>query len=138
MQLPPQPARVSAADHVPPGLRHLMPLKGEAAMRRVANDNILYIDDEGRLPRNVRCHVIARYALHAAQDGGFGVICVMRRPDGHKHEFRVADMVKKIKKWTGPSLTGLTQMRDDCWFDTWRKIWVMGYAPNPNATVSMP
>lgn len=129
---PPEPERISAARHVPPGLRHLMPMKGEAATRRVGNDRVLYVDG---IPRNMGCHVAARYVLHAAQDGGYGVICVLKGPN-HKHEFRVLDMVRKIKKWSGPSLVGLTKFRDDCWLDQRKKIWVLGSKPNPDATIS--
>lgn len=128
---------VSAAKHVPAGLRHLMPLRGEAAARKVGNDKILYVDGLEKLDAKVRCHVIARYCLHAAQDGGYGIICIIRGPN-HKHEFRVNEMVRKIKKWSGPSLVGLTKLRDDCWLDERRQIWVMGSKPNPNATVSLP
>jgi hypothetical protein len=124
---------VSAAQHVPAHLRHLMPIKGEPAARKVANDKILYVDG---IPQGVSCHIIARYVLHAAQDGGYGVICILKGAN-HKHEFRVLDLVRKVKKWSGPSMTGL-KMRGDCWLDERKQIWVMGAKPNPDATVSAP
>lgn len=133
---PTEPQRVSAAQHVPAHLRHLMPIKGEAAHRKVANDKVLYVDGLEKVDSKVRCYIIAKYVLHAAQDGGYGKICIMRGPN-HKHEFNVYDMVKKTKKWSGPSMTGF-KMRSDCWFDERKQIWVMGYKPNPNATVSAP
>ena len=131
---PKQPERVSAAQQVPEGLRHLMPLKGAAAAQRVANDKVLYVEG---IPPNMGCHMAAQYVLHAAQDGGYGIICILKGPN-HKHEFKVMEMVRKIKKWPGPSLDGLTKFRDDCWLDERKKIWVVGAKPNPDATISVP
>ncbi len=136
-QVPSVPQRVSAADHVPPGLRRLMPIKGEPAARKVGNDKVLYVGGLEKVDPKVRCFMIAKYCMHAAQDGGYGVICILRGPN-HKHEFKVLDIVNKIKKWPGPSMAGLTKFRDDCWLDERKKIWVMGNRPNPDATVSTP
>lgn len=127
------PQRISASALVPPSLRHLMPIRGEAAHRRVANDKVLYVDG---VPAKWPCRIAARYVLHAAQDGGYGIICIVKPPN-HKHEFKVYDIVRKTKKWTGPSLTGF-KLRDDCWFDERRKIWAMGHKPNPDAKISVP
>lgn len=134
MQPDSEPKRVPAAEHLPPGLRSLMPIVGKPAARKVANDKILYVEG---IPPNMGCHVAARYVLHAAQDGGFGVICILKGPN-HKHEFKVWDLVRKIKKWPGPSLVGLTKFRDDCWLDERKKIWVLGAMPRPDVTISSP
>lgn len=131
---PKEPERVAVTQFVPPGLRHLMPLKGEAARLKVSNDRVLYVNG---IPPKISCHVAARYVLHAAQDGGFGVICVLKGPN-HKHEFKVIDLVRRVRKWSGPSLVGLTRFRDDCWLDTRKKLWVVGARPNPEATISSP
>jgi hypothetical protein len=133
MEANPQPQRVARANQYPEGLRKYMPYTGEYGEKLVANDRVMYVD--GVPPSKIRCHVIARYMLHAAQDGGFGIICVLRGPN-HKHEFKVLDMVRKVKKWTGPSLVGLTKFRDDCWLDERKKIWVLGHQPNPEAKIS--
>ena len=120
---------------LPPGLRPLMPLKGEIAARRVANvEKVLYVNGG---PSQMGCHMAAQYVLHAAQDGGYGTICILKGLN-HKHEFRVLDMVRRIRKWPGPSLVGLTKFRDDCWLDERKKIWVLGHKANPSATVSAP
>jgi len=137
LQPPPSPERVSSANAVPAGMRHLMPIKGEPAARRVSNDKVLYVGGLEKVDPKVRCFVLAKYVVHAAQDGGYGIICILRGPN-HKHEFRVLDIVNKIRKWPGPSMAGLTQFRDDCWLDERKKIWVMGAKPNPDATVSTP
>lgn len=131
MQPNPTPQRINAANLLPQHLRSLMPIKGEAAHRKVANDKILYVDG---VPKDWPCRIAARYVLHAAQDGGYGIICIVK-PPSHKHEFKVYDIVKVTKKWTGPSLAGF-KLRDDCWFDERKKIWAMGHKPNPNASIA--
>ena len=131
---PTPPPLVNSAAAVPEGLRHLMPIKGPAAALRVSNERVLYVQG---IPLQMGCHMAARYALHAAQDGGFGIICILKGPN-HKHEFKVLDLVRKVKKWSGPSLTGLTRFRDDCWLDERKKIWVVGAKPNPDATIATP
>jgi hypothetical protein len=131
---PTPPPRVAAAQHVPEGLRQLMPIKGAAAAAKVGNEKVLYVQG---IPPQMRCHTAARYVLHAAQDGGFGIICILKGPN-HKHEFKVLEFVSQVKRWSGPSMIGLTKLRDDCWLDERKKIWVVGAKPNPDATISMP
>src|SRR5262245_6990723 len=116
---------------LPPFLQKLMPLKGEAGLRKVANDRTLFVKD---VPKNWPCHIVAKYVLHAAQDGGYGQICVLKG-QAHKHYFNVTSVVRKVKKWVGPSMVGF-KMRDDCWFDERKKFWVLGYKPNPDAKIS--
>jgi hypothetical protein len=120
---------------LPPTMQKLMPVKGQAGLRMVANDRTLFVT----IPKdseNFPCSFIARYVLHAAQDGGYGKICVLKGVN-HKHYFNVIDVVKRVRAWSGPSMVGLTKFRNDCWLDERKKIWVLGHKPNPNATISL-
>ncbi len=118
---------------VPSFIRRLRPKTGDEGMRLVANDSTLFVQIEHQIDRRVPCLAIARMCLHAAQDGRFGNICVLRSVV-HKHNFRVMDLVKRYKHWTGLSLTGFKR-RSDCWLDERKKIWVVGAKPNPQARV---
>jgi len=110
-----------------------MPKTGEEGLRLVANDSTLFVQIEHQIDRRVPCLAIARMVIHAAQDGRFGNICVLRGVT-HKHNFKVLDLVRRYKVWSGQSLTGF-KMREDCWFDTRKKFWVVGAKPNPQARV---
>jgi hypothetical protein len=117
-------------------LPSLTPLKGPEALKKVANDRTLFVTipkESEKFP----CSMLAKYVLHAAQDGGYGNICIVKSSGAHKHNFKTIDVVKRTKEWSGPSLVGL-KMRDDCWHDERRKIWVLGHKPNPDATISRP
>lgn len=113
-----------------------MPIKGEAGLRKVANDRTLFVTipkESEKFP----CPMLAKYVLHAAQDGGYGNICIVKGLH-HKHNFKTIDLVKRTKQWVGPSLVGLTKFRNDCWLDERKKIWVLGYEPRPDVTISRP
>ena len=102
-------------------------------MRRVANGGTLFIDFEHRQDPKVPCVFFAKHFVHAAQDGRFGRICILRSPT-HKHYFSVIELVRRYKKWSGPSLFGF-KIREDCYLDERKKLWVIGWKPNPNAKV---
>jgi hypothetical protein len=121
---------------LPPGLEKLMPVKGEAGLRKVANDRTLFVT----LPKESEafpCHMLAQQALHAAQDGGYGNICILKNSGAHKHNFAVLDLIKKTKVWAGQSLWAWQQCRGDSWFDERKKFWVLGHRPNPDAKISL-
>ena len=113
-------------------MQRFMPLKGAEGMKRVENDTTLFLNLE-KQNWGFPCNMLARRFLHAAQDGGYGNITVLKGP-AHKHEFKVMDLVKKVGTWAGPSLVAL-KMNKDVWMDDRRKIWVMGSKPNPSAKV---
>lgn len=113
-----------------------MPLKGEAAVRRVVGDRVLWLQtnkDQEKLP----CIFFAGYFLHAAQDGGFGQIGVLKGAN-HKHLFNVYDVVRKFRRWTGPALQSFhmrARVQKDCWMDERKKLWMVGWQPKPNAKI---
>lgn len=115
---------------VPDFLQRYMPLKGEAALKKIARDGTLFVEG---VPEKFPCQVAAFYLLHAAQDGGFATICIMKGPR-HRHYFKVYDLVRYVRKWTGPALKSFT-MRRDCWLDERRKLWQVGWQPKPDAKV---
>ena len=123
---------------VPAFLQRYMPLKGEAALKKIARDGTLFVQG---VPEKFPCQAAAFYLLHAAQDGGFATICIMKGPR-HRHYFKVYDLVRDNAKkfraanrtWTGPALKSFT-MRKDCWLDERRKIWQVGWQPKPEAKV---
>ena len=112
-----------------------MPLKGAEGMKRVVNDATLFLQvpkEHMKFP----CNALAVRYLHSAQDGGFGRIVVLKGP-AHKHEYRVEDVVKAVRKWSGPSLASV-RFQPNTWLDERRKIWVVGAKPNPGAKVILP
>ena len=124
---------------LPPGLQRFMPLVGQAALKKIASDSTLFLETE-KQNYKFPCQIFASYFLHAAQDGGFSKICVLKGAT-HKHEFKVIDLVKYQARrfggkraWSGPSLVSF-KIRKDCWIDERKKIWVMGWKPKPDAKV---
>ncbi len=113
-------------------MRRFMPLKGAAGMKRVVNDKTLFLQvpkEHMKFP----CNALAVRYLHAAQDGGFGRIVILKGP-AHKHEYKVEDVVRKVRRWSGPALIS-HKFQPNTWLDERRKIWVMGPKPNPSAEV---
>ncbi|MFQ5757184.1 MAG: hypothetical protein ACE5H7_13990 [Acidiferrobacterales bacterium] len=125
---------------LPPPLQKLMPKRGVQAAKRVADpSNILFVEG---IPRDFPCKQAAIYLLHAAQDGGYGTITILKPPN-HRHEFRVLDLVRDVAKrhshrnpWCGPSLAGI-KMRDECWFDYSTKLFQVGPMPRPEARLTV-
>ncbi len=120
---------------LPPTLQRLMPRRGQEAARQVANDRILWVEG---IPKDFPCKQAAMFCVHAAQDGGYGKICIVKGLR-HKHTFKVLDLVRDTQKrkpkenpWSGPSLKSF-QLNSDCFYDKRKQIWVLGPAPKPEA-----
>ena len=123
-------ARQARKSPVPDFLKRYLPLKGEAARKQISGDATLFVEG---VPEKFPCGMIATYLLHAAQDGGYSNICILKGPV-HRHYFKVYDLVRHMRKWSGPALRSF-QMRKECWMDEKRKLWQVGWQPKPNAKV---
>lgn len=117
---------------IPDFLRRYLPLKGEAAKKKIAGDGTLFVEG---VPGKFPCSAAASYLLHAAQDGGYATICIMKGAR-HRHYFKVYDLVRHHRKWTGPAMASFTR-REDCWLDERKKIWQVGWQPKPEAKVEL-
>lgn len=121
---------MTARRPIPDFLKRYMPLKGQAALKKISGDGTLFVEG---VPEKFPCQAAAFYLLHAAQDGGFATICIMKGPR-HRHYFKVYDLVRHHRKWIGPAMQSFT-MRKDCWLDERKKIWQVGWQPKPDAKV---
>ena len=115
---------------VPASLQRFMPLKGEAALKKIAGDATLFVQG---VQEGFPCRAMAIHLLHAAQDGGYANICILKGIR-HRHYFKVWDLVRHMRKWSGPSLFSF-QTRKNCWLDEKKKIWQVGWQPKPNAEI---
>lgn len=123
-------------------LKQFEPLRGKAALKKIAGDRVLFLQTT-KEQKTFPCKMLAVYFLHAAQDGGFSEICVLKGPN-HKHMFKVYDLVRdnfrryraRNRAWTGPALQSF-KLRKDCWMDERKKVWQVGWQPKPNAKIEV-
>lgn len=110
---------------LPKGMEKLMPIKGEMGLRKVSTDKKLWIYGT---PDKFPCHMAAIHVLHTAQDIGAGEIIIVKGPN-HKHSFKTVDLVRRVGRWSGPSLLSF-QMKPDCFYDEVKKIFYFRHSPS--------